>query len=63
MSVRYSAVLLENSPTRNPFGSVVVKPTRNFSAIVDRYEPRNEYLMNEFDWRFIPISIVNFFSN
>lgn len=49
-------MMLELNPRRKPFWFVVVKPTRIFSAIVERHEPRKSYLMIESDLKFTPIS-------
>lgn len=63
MIVRYSPVILEENPRRKPLGFVVVKPTRIFSAIVDRKEPSKSYLMIELARKLTPISIKNMFNS
>lgn len=52
----YSLDIFENSPSKNPFGFVVVKPTRMFSDIVDLHIPSKSYRIIEFALRFTPIS-------
>lgn len=50
--------MFENNPSKNPFGLVVVKPTRMFSDIVDLHIPSKSYLIIELALRFTPISII-----
>jgi len=52
----YSFEIFEKSPSRNPFGLVVVKPTLMFSDIVDLHIPSKSYLIIELALRFTPIS-------
>jgi len=52
----YSFEIFEKSPSRNPFGLVVVKPTLIFSDIVDLHIPSKSYLIIELALRFTPIS-------
>lgn len=51
-------MMLELKPSKNPFWFVVVKPTRIFSAIVERHDPKKSYLMIESDRKLTPISSV-----
>lgn len=55
--VIYSCEMSENSPSKNPFGLVVVKPTLIFSDIVDLQFPSKSYLIIELALRLTPISI------
>lgn len=54
----YSLDMFENSPSKNPLGFVVVKPTRMFSDIVDLHIPSKSYLIIEFALRLTPISKI-----
>jgi len=56
--VKYSPVKFEENPSRKPLGMVVVKPTRMFSAIVDRKEPSNSYRIIELERKLTPISEI-----
>lgn len=56
--VMYSFEMLEKSPSKNPLGLVVVKPTLMFSDIVDLHIPSNSYLIIELALRFTPISKI-----
>lgn len=48
--------MLENIPSKNPFGFVVVKPTLIFSLKVDRKEPIKSYFIMELCLKLTPIS-------
>lgn len=37
--VKYSPEMFDENPNKNPFGLVVVNPTRMLSAIVDLHDP------------------------
>lgn len=60
MIVRYSPEIFDENPSKKPFGFVVVKPTRIFSAIVERQLPKKSYLIEELDRIFTPISILKY---
>lgn len=49
--------MLEEKPSKKPWGFVVVKPTRMLSAMVERQEPKKSYLTEELDRRLTPISV------
>jgi len=57
----YSFEIFEKSPSKNPFGLVVVKPTLMFSDIVDLHIPSKSYLIIELALRLTPISINDVF--
>lgn len=54
--VKYSPEMFDENPNKNPFGLVVVNPTRILSAIVDRHDPWKSYFTIELDRKFTPIS-------
>ena len=57
MIVKYSPEIFDENPRRKPFGLVVVKPTRIFSAIVDLQLPMKSYLMMDSGLMLTPISV------
>jgi hypothetical protein len=57
MIVIYSPDIFEENPRRKPFGLVVVKPTRIFSAMVDLQLPMKSYLMMDSGLMLTPISV------
>lgn len=57
MIVRYSPVIFDVNPSKNPLGLVVVNPTRMCSAMVERHDPRKSYFIIELGRRFTPISV------
>lgn len=56
MIVKYSPDMFDENPNKKPCGLVVVKPTRIFSAMVDRQLPKKSYLTEELERKLTPIS-------
>lgn len=56
MIVKYSPEMFDENPNKKPCGLVVVKPTRIFSAIVERQLPKKSYLTEELERKLTPIS-------
>lgn len=48
--------MFDENPNKKPCGLVVVKPTRIFSAIVERQLPKKSYLTEELERKLTPIS-------
>jgi len=57
MIVIYSPDIFDENPRRKPFGLVVVKPTRIFSAMVDLQLPMKSYLIMDSGLMLTPISV------
>jgi hypothetical protein len=57
MIVIYSPEIFDENPRRKPFGLVVVKPTRIFSAMVDLQLPMKSYLIMDSGLMLTPISV------